>query len=258
MKKEHRRRVGFPISEGEKSPPQPPVDVQLVDFKGIFRYNKDHTEVMAVTLGERIKDRREKLKLSQGYVAEQIGVSRQAVSKWETGQSEPTAENLVRLAEVFETSLAELVGAGKNGGEETGAQNSPAPQKPNLILRANLIKMAITAQVAFLFNSTSVMWQLRQPGLENEALYRGELAVSLVLLLCSSVWMASNHRWEADMARRRRNTRIELGYCCAQLCAAFLTVRFGLGLAGAVLMIAAACVYVLYINPRFMGRKLTK
>lgn len=118
--------------------------------------------------------------------------------------------------------------------------------------------MAITAQVAFLFNSTSVMWQLRQPGLENEALYRGELAVSLVLLLCSSVWMASNHRWEADMARRRRNTRIELGYCCAQLFAAFLTVRFGLGLAGAVLMIAAACVYVLYVNPRFMGRKLTK
>lgn len=40
-----------------------------------------------MTLGERIKDRREKLKLSQEYVAEQIGVSRQAVSKWETGVS---------------------------------------------------------------------------------------------------------------------------------------------------------------------------
>lgn len=211
-----------------------------------------------MTLGERIKDRREKLKLSQGYVAEQIGVSRQAVSKWETGQSEPTAENLVRLAEVFETSLAELVGAGKNGGEEKDAQNSPAPKKPNLILRANLIKMAITAQVAFLFNSTSVIWQLQQPDLKNEALYRGELAVSLVLLLCSSVWMASNHRWEADMARRRRNTRIELGYCCVQLAAAFLTVWFGLGLVGAAIMIAVCCVYVLYVNPRFMHRKLTK
>lgn len=83
---------------------------------------------MAVTLGERIKERREKLKLSQGYVAEQIGVSRQAVSKWETGQSEPTAENLVRLAEVFETSLAELVGAGKNGGERR-ARKTPRPPK---------------------------------------------------------------------------------------------------------------------------------
>ena len=91
MKREHGRRAVFPFSKDEKALPQPLVDMQLVDFKGIFRYNKDHTEVMAVTLGERIKDRREKLKLSQGYVAEQIGVSRQAVSKWETGQSEPTA-----------------------------------------------------------------------------------------------------------------------------------------------------------------------
>ena len=40
-----------------------------------------------MVLGERIRSRREKLKLSQGYVAEQIGVSRQAVSKWETGVS---------------------------------------------------------------------------------------------------------------------------------------------------------------------------
>ena len=125
----------------------------------------------------------------------------------------------------------------------------------------SLFKWKGSIFLPFLNSSLDIVakiWQLRQPSLENEALYRGELAVSLVLLLCSSVWMASNHRWEADMARRRRNTRIELGYCCAQLCAAFLTVRFGLGLAGAVLMIAAACVYVLYVNPRFMGRKLTK
>lgn len=40
-----------------------------------------------MTLGENIKKRREELKLSQEYVAEQLGVSRQAVSKWETGGS---------------------------------------------------------------------------------------------------------------------------------------------------------------------------
>ena len=42
-----------------------------------------------MALGENIRKRREELRLSQGYVAEQLGVSRQAVSKWETGQSEP-------------------------------------------------------------------------------------------------------------------------------------------------------------------------
>ena len=209
-------------------------------------------------LGETIKNRRQKVKLSQEQLAERLGVSRQAVSKWETGQSEPTADNLVRLAEVFETSLAELVGAGKNGGEETGAQTSPASQKPNLILRANLIRMAITAQAAFLFNSATMFCRMQASESPMKELYRGALLVSLALLLLSSVWMASNHRWEENMARRRRNTRIELGYCCVQLAAGFLTARFGLGLAGAALVIAGACVYVLYVNPRFMGRKLTK
>ena len=95
-----------------------------------------------MTLGERIRNRREKLKLSQGYVAEQIGVSRQAVSKWETGQSEPTADNLVRLAELFEISLAELVGAEENGRGEDGFETRPQPKTPNLILRANLIRLA--------------------------------------------------------------------------------------------------------------------
>lgn len=211
-----------------------------------------------MTLGETIKDRREKLKLSQEYVAEQIGVSRQAVSKWETGQSEPTTDNLIRLAEVFEIGLAELVGADKNDGEGTELQKPPPLKKINPILRANLIRIAITAQAAFLFNCASMFSQMQTAGYPMKDLYRGGLFVSLALLLLSTVWMASNHRWEKDMARRRRNTRIELGYCCVQLCAALLTVRFGLDLAGAAIMIVIASVYVLYINPRFMFRKLTK
>jgi len=64
-----------------------------------------------MSLEKRIKDRRRTLNLSQEYVADQLGVSRQAVSKWETGQSKPTAANLAELAVLFEVSLAELVGA---------------------------------------------------------------------------------------------------------------------------------------------------
>ena len=43
-----------------------------------------------MTCGERIKQEREKRKLSQEDLAEQMEVSRQAVSKWESGQSRPT------------------------------------------------------------------------------------------------------------------------------------------------------------------------
>ncbi len=54
-----------------------------------------------MSLSERIKTQRKKAGLSQESVAELVGVSRQAVTKWETGQSVPSTENLRRLAEVL-------------------------------------------------------------------------------------------------------------------------------------------------------------
>ena len=114
-----------------------------------------------MTLGENIKKQRERLKLSQEYVAEQLGVSRQAVSKWETGQSEPTAGNLVQLAKVFEISLSELADPEGANGQGEACSKQPAQKQPNPILRANLIKIAIAAQAAFLFNSASMFCQMQ-------------------------------------------------------------------------------------------------
>ncbi|MEE0433999.1 MAG: helix-turn-helix transcriptional regulator [Peptococcaceae bacterium] len=62
-----------------------------------------------MTLGENIKARRQALKLSQEYVAEQLGISRQAVAKWEANKSEPTAANLAKLASILEVRVSELV-----------------------------------------------------------------------------------------------------------------------------------------------------
>ncbi len=208
-----------------------------------------------MSLGDNIRNRREQLKLSQEFLAQQLGVSRQAVSKWETGQSEPTASNLVKLAQVLETTLSELVDPDSGVGRQEGDR---AKKAPNPILRANLIKMAIVAQAAFLYNCTCVIYQLQNRGFSNKELYRGVLVFSLAMLLLSSIWMAANHLYEQDMQRRRRNTRIELGYCFVQLIAGLLTIRFGMGLVGALIIIAISCVYVLYINPKFMARKLTR
>lgn len=47
-----------------------------------------------MSLGSNIRSKRKSLKLSQEYVAEALGVSRQAVSKWETNQSEPSTTNM--------------------------------------------------------------------------------------------------------------------------------------------------------------------
>jgi len=60
-------------------------------------------------LGERIRQARQRAHLSQEKVAELIGVSRQAVTKWESGQSTPTTDNLCRLAEILETTVDLLI-----------------------------------------------------------------------------------------------------------------------------------------------------
>ena len=61
-----------------------------------------------MTLGARIKEYRLKAKLSQEKVAELVGVSRQAVTKWESDQSSPNMDNLFRLAEIFGTTVDAL------------------------------------------------------------------------------------------------------------------------------------------------------
>ena len=54
-----------------------------------------------MALSDRIKNCRQSAGLSQEKMAELVGVSRQAVTKWETGQTSPSTENLFRLAEIL-------------------------------------------------------------------------------------------------------------------------------------------------------------
>lgn len=75
-----------------------------------------------MSLGERIKEQRKSCGLSQEKVAELVGVSRQAVTKWETDQSSPSTANLFRLAEIFGTTVDLLLNADEK------ATASPAEQ----------------------------------------------------------------------------------------------------------------------------------
>ena len=66
-----------------------------------------------MTLAEKILHLRTQLGLSQLELAEKLGVSRQSVSKWETGQSVPDLEKLIKLADLFGISVDELVREGE-------------------------------------------------------------------------------------------------------------------------------------------------
>lgn len=60
-------------------------------------------------LCEILKAQRTARRMTQEFVAEKIGVSRQAVSKWEQGISEPNASNLLALSRLFDLSLDDLL-----------------------------------------------------------------------------------------------------------------------------------------------------
>lgn len=66
------------------------------------------------SLGEAIKEYRTKSNMTQEFIAERIGVSRQAVSKWERGTSDPSTSNLFALADLFDITVEELLKGVKN------------------------------------------------------------------------------------------------------------------------------------------------
>ena len=61
------------------------------------------------SLGECLKAERTRCKMTQEFVAEAVGVSRQAVSKWENGTSDSSTANLLALAKLYGISAEELL-----------------------------------------------------------------------------------------------------------------------------------------------------
>ena len=78
-----------------------------------------------MTLGEKIYELRTKNNLSQGDLANELNVSRQSISKWENGNSTPDLEKIVKLADIFNVSLDELIKNEEK--EETIINNTPEP-----------------------------------------------------------------------------------------------------------------------------------
>ena len=62
-----------------------------------------------MALSEKLYELRKKDSLSQEQLAERLGVSRQAVSKWESGKAVPESDTLISISEYFNVSLDYLM-----------------------------------------------------------------------------------------------------------------------------------------------------
>ena len=82
--------------------------------KALLKYirstdTRNERKQMCSSLGEALKAHRISCNMTQEFVAETLGVSRQAVSKWETGASDPSTSNLMQLAKLYGISPEELL-----------------------------------------------------------------------------------------------------------------------------------------------------
>ena len=96
-----------------------------------------------MTFGQRIQDCRRRAGLSQEQLAAQLGVSRQAVSKWELDAAQPELDKVVAMAELFGITTDELL-LGR------APQATPAPAKESAPPRWYLLGLIPTVAGAYL------------------------------------------------------------------------------------------------------------
>ena len=86
----------------------------ILSVKALIKYlrsgeTRKEKSAFQKSLGEVLKEHRTRCKMTQEFVAENLGVSRQAVSKWESGTSDPSTSNLLALAKLYGISPEELL-----------------------------------------------------------------------------------------------------------------------------------------------------
>lgn len=100
-------------------------------------------------IGKNIKQLRIRKNMTQDELAERLFVTRQTVSNYETGKSKPDVEMLVRIAEIFQTDVQQLIYGGQSASE--------ASQKRRLLIGAGITAGCFA--VYLLLRPVSATWQ---------------------------------------------------------------------------------------------------
>ena len=88
----------------------------ILVFRVLHKYldsspQRQESGILRRSLGEVLKEHRTHCGMTQEFVAESMGVSRQAVSKWENGTADPSTANLLKLAKLYGITPEELIRA---------------------------------------------------------------------------------------------------------------------------------------------------
>ena len=118
--------------------------IMETDIKGVVRMN----------IGDRIRNLRKEKNLSQEEVAEELQISRQSVSKWESGQSVPEISKVIQLSDLLGVSTDDLL-----RGTEEGSTNGPSGEEKKSARRIGHLIVHIISGVVIVF-LLLVIWSI--------------------------------------------------------------------------------------------------
>ena len=101
--------------------------------------------------GNKLRTLRKAKGLSQENLAKQLGISRQAISKWESNLSQPDIDNIIQLCKIFQISADELLGV------DVTSEISSAHSK-NLAYNTDLNKYKRGTIICFIFSFFIIMF----------------------------------------------------------------------------------------------------
>ena len=191
-------------------------------------------------LNEQLRELRISKGLTQENVGEVVGVSRQAVTKWEKGISTPSSNNLLALAVVYDISIDVLAN-----------NKCTIIKKEHKILQSNKILIAI------LFQAVTINVAV-QPLSTDESgnAYIFLLMYKLIPLIFFSGLMSLNLSYEKNKIQYNKNVKIELLYCVTQALISIITYYLKLGILGTIAIVINCLIYILIVNPKYMNRQL--
>ena len=121
---------------------------------------------MNLKTAERLATLRKENGYSQDQLAERLGLSRQAVSKWERGEANPDTDNLIALAKLYHISLDELLLTDDGHSKETDKESIKEDNRTTLLFKAisgvigGLILIVYFLLGTFIENGFEVYWVL--------------------------------------------------------------------------------------------------
>jgi len=115
-----------------------------------------------MSLGEKIQILRKQKGMTQDQLADMLNVSRQAVSKWETNESQPDIERLIQIGDLFNVSIDFLIKDNHMSTPVTHTRRS----KPQFLRnsRISIMVSAIYSAATGVFLLLGFIWGLWHPG----------------------------------------------------------------------------------------------